>query len=127
MSFNIPVQMTGYDGKKYMTVMGPFEHSTEREFAMMVNKRAIDDCQSVDQLRPVAKNLLEGWSLMNTALQRMMLENIQLRQAIDQRDADLEAAEELISDSIEAIEEIKKISYEQQSKKTKSSLWPWKT
>ena len=64
-----------------MRMMGPFDRSTEREFALTVNRRAIDDCSNLEQLKPVAKNLLEGWSSMQTAFQSLMLENIQLRQA----------------------------------------------
>jgi hypothetical protein len=52
----IPVQFD-YNGRKHMRHMGPFEHSTEREFALTVNRKAIDDCTSLTQLKPVAKNL----------------------------------------------------------------------
>jgi hypothetical protein len=38
-----------------MATMGPFEHSTEREFALTVNRKAIDDCTSLTQLKPSSK------------------------------------------------------------------------
>jgi hypothetical protein len=59
--FSIPVQFD-YNGQKHMcALMGPFDRSTEREFALTVNRRAIDDCSDVtQQLKPVAKNLARG-------------------------------------------------------------------
>ena len=109
-----------YNGQIKRGIMGPFEHSAEREFALTVNKRAIDECSSLDQLKPVAKNLLEGWSTMNTALQSMMLENIQLRQALAKKELDLRAADELMNEAAEIVQQCAK-----QSKKAKPSLWPW--
>ena len=119
MPFTIPVEFVGYDGKKLRVAM-TFEHSAEREFALTVNKRAIDECSSLDQLKPVAKNLLEGWSTMNTALQSMMLENIQLRQALAKKELDLRAADELMNEAAEIVQQ-----YAKQSKKARPSLWPW--
>lgn len=124
MSFVIPVQMVGYNGQKYMTSMGPFEHSTEREFALTVNRRAIDECSSLEQLKPAAKNLLEGWSSMHTALQSMMLENIQLRQALAQRDNDLRAADDLLNEASKAVQQMQ-CAYGQQSGQARWRLWPW--
>ena len=95
----IPVQFD-YNGRKHMRHMGPFEHSTEREFALTVNRKAIDDCSNLEQLKPIAKNLLEGWSSMQTAFQSLMLENIQLRQAIAVKDSSLEAADEMLTHEI---------------------------
>jgi len=109
-----------YNGQIKRGIMGPFEHSAEREFALTVNKRAIEECSSLDQLKPVAKNLLEGWSTMNTALQSMMLENIQLRQALAKKELDLRAADELMNEAAEIVQQCAK-----QSKKAKPSLWPW--
>ena len=109
-----------YNGQIKRGIMGPFEHSAEREFALTVNKRAIDECSSLDQLKPVAKNLLEGWSTMNTALQSMMLENIQLRQALAKKELDLRAADELMNEAAEIVQQCAK-----QSKKARPSLWPW--
>src|SRR6056300_186167 len=107
MSFVIPAQFA-YNGKNYAVQMGPFNHSAEREFALTVNRRAIDDCSSLEQLKPVAKNLLEGWSSMQTAFQSLMLENIQLRQALDKRNVDLQAAEEVINEASALIEAMQK-------------------
>lgn len=109
-----------YNGQIKRGIMGPFEHSAEREFALTVNKRAIEECSSLDQLKPVAKNLLEGWSTMNTALQSMMLENIQLRQALAKKELDLRAADELMNEAAAIVQQCAK-----QSKKARPSLWPW--
>jgi hypothetical protein len=111
-----------YNGRKYIASMGPFENSTEREFALTVSKKAINDCRSVDQLKSVSMNLLEGWSSMQTAVQSLTLENIQLRQAMAKRDIDMEAADELLSQATEIIEHLQ---CEMQSAKTKRRLWPW--
>ena len=125
MSFVIPVQFA-YNNKNYAASMGPFNHSTEREFALTVNRRAIDDCTSIEQLKPVAKNLLEGWASMQTAFQSLMLENIQLRQALAKREVDLRAAEEIITqagDMLEAMQNQRERV--QQSKSARRGLWPW--
>jgi hypothetical protein len=125
MSFVIPVQFA-YNNKNYAASMGPFNHSTEREFALTVNRRAIDDCTSIEQLKPVAKNLLEGWASMQTAFQSLMLENIQLRQALAKREVDLRAAEEIITqagDMLEAMQNQRERV--QQSRSARRGLWPW--
>jgi hypothetical protein len=57
--YGIPVQFD-YNGQKRMAMMGPFQHSTEREFALTVNRKAIDDCLDLDQLKPVTKNSARG-------------------------------------------------------------------
>jgi hypothetical protein len=115
-----------YNGRKYSAAMGPFQHSAEREFALTVNRRAIDDCSSLTQLKPIAKNLLEGWSAMQTAFQSLMLENIQLRQALDKRDADLQAAEEIMNQASLMLDAMQKqCEYVQQSTNAKKGLWPW--
>ena len=119
MAFSIPVQFS-YNGRNHMTAMGPFNHSTEREFALTVNRRAIDDCEDIKALKPVAKNLLEGWSSMQTAMQSLMMENIQLRQALAKRDCDIQAAEELLKEAAGIVEQ-----YGPQSRRAKRSLWPW--
>lgn len=119
MKFGIPVEMV-YNGKTRITVMGPFEHSPQREFALTVNKRAIADCTDMKQLKEVANNLLIGWSSMQTALQSMMLENMQLRQAMDKRDVDLEAANAIIEEASLLIDQ-----YTQQLRKAKKGLWSW--
>jgi hypothetical protein len=115
----LPVQFD-YNGQKYLATMGPFEHSTEREFALTVNRRAIDDCTSLEQLKPVAKNLLEGWSSLQTAFQSLMLENIKLRQALAVRDSSLEAADEMLTQAAVVIQK-----YEKQSKRANKFPWPF--
>jgi hypothetical protein len=105
-----------------MAAMGPFEHSTEREFALTVNRKAIEECTSLEALKPVAKNLLEGWSSMQTALQSLMLENIKLRQAMAKQQVDLEAAEELIQGASILIDDLRG---GKRSKQAKWSLWPF--
>lgn len=121
MSFVIPVQFA-YNGKNYSTQMGPFNHSTEREFALTVNRRAIDDCTSLEQLKPITKNLLEGWSSMQTAVQDLMLENIKLRQALAKSEVDMSAAEELLSQASAVIEHLRD---GKQSTRARWNLWPW--
>jgi hypothetical protein len=117
--YGIPVQFD-YNGQKRMAMMGPFQHSTEREFALTVNRKAIDDCSDVEQLKPVAKNLLEGWSSMQTAFQSLMLENIQLRQALNTRDSSLRAADEMLNEAVVAMQQ-----YEQQLKRANKRPWPF--
>ena len=121
MQFTIPVELVGYDGRKHMATM-KFEHSAEREFALTVNRKAIEDCSSLEALKPVTKNLLEGWSSMQTAVQSLTLENIQLRQAMAKQQVDLKAAEKLICEASELID---KLQCEQQSKQSKRRLWPF--
>jgi hypothetical protein len=117
--YGIPVQFD-YNGQKRMAMMGPFQHSTEREFALTVNRKAIDDCSDLDQLKPVTKNLLEGWSSLQTAFQSLMLENIQLRQAMAVKDSSLEAADEMLTHAGQVIQQ-----YEKQSKRANRLPWPF--
>jgi len=125
MSFVIPTQFA-YNGKNYAVHMGPFNHSAEREFALTVNRRAIDDCGSLEQLKPVAKNLLEGWSSLQTAFQSLMLENIQLRQALDKRNLDLQAAEDVMNEASAMLEAMQtRRERGQQSWQAIRSLLPW--
>lgn len=119
MKFCLPVELT-FNNRHIHAVMGPFEHSAEREFALTVNRKAIDDCTDFKQLKEVSKNLLQGWCSMQTAVQSLMLENIQLRQAIAQRDNDLAAAEEMLNEAAEAVQQ-----YAEQSSRARWSLWPW--
>jgi hypothetical protein len=125
MSFVIPAQFA-YNGKNYAVHMGPFNDSAEREFALTVNRRAIDECTSLEQLKPVAKNLLEGWSSLQTAFQSLMLENIQLRQALAKRDVDLQAAEEIVNEASAMLEAMQtRRERGQQSWQAIRSLLPW--
>lgn len=121
MGFVIPVQFA-YNGQKYKGVMGPFEHSAEREFSITVSKRAIMDCTDREKLREVSLNLLTAWSSMQTAFQDLMLENINLRQAMDIQNRDLEAADKLLKEAEVMIDEQQ---YELRSQKARKSLWPW--
>ena len=99
--------------------MGPFEHSAEREFSLTVSKKAIADCHDSAKLREVALNLLSGWASMQTAVQSLMLENINLRQALAKQETDLEAADAIIHEAMELVERA------QRSAKAKRRLWPW--
>ena len=120
MQYKIPV-IIDYDGMKRIVKMGPFERSLEREFALSVQTKAIEDCKSTEQLREVAKNLLEGWSNMQEALQTLVLENIELRQAMTLRDSELKAAETLMEEAAREIER----QHSLQSSQSKHGLWPW--
>jgi hypothetical protein len=71
-------------------------------------------------LKEVAGNLLVGWSSMQTAAQSMMLENLKLRQALDKRDLDLEAANALLMEASTLIDQ-----YTRQLSQTKKGLWSW--
>jgi len=71
-------------------------------------------------LKEVAGNLLVGWSSMQTAAQSMMLENLKLRQALEKRDLDLEAANALLIEASTLIDQ-----YTQQLNPTKKGLWLW--
>jgi exopolyphosphatase/pppGpp-phosphohydrolase len=121
MQFMLPVMLRGYNGESVDVVMGPFEHSTEREFALTVNKKAIQECRDIDSLKQVATNLLVGWSGMQTAMQKMIIENIELRQALNKKELDLEAAEAIVAEAAELIEK----QYGRQSWRAKWRLWPW--
>lgn len=121
MQFMLPVTLRGYNGKNVDVAMGPFEHSTEREFALTVNKKAIQECRDIDSLKQVATNLLVGWSGMQTAMQKMIIENIELRQALSKSQLDLEAAEAIVAEAAELIEK----QYGRQSSRAKWRLWPW--
>ena len=113
-----------YNGQKRTVIMGTFQHSMEREFALTANKKAIAECTDMEGLKKAATNLLEGWSAMQTACQNMMLENIQLRQALDQRQNDLLAAEQILNEAASTIDAMKK----QCDGQSRPSIWrllPW--
>jgi hypothetical protein len=118
MEFCIPVELV-YNGRNRIAMMGPFEHSAEREFSLTVSKKAIAECDDKAKLREVALNLLSGWSSMQTAVQSLMLENINLRQAMAKQEIDLEAADAIIKEAVELAE------CAQKSGRAKRSLWPW--
>lgn len=119
--FSIPIELS-YDGRSYMTAMGPFERSLERDFSLAVNKKAIEECDDIGKLREVAGNLLEGWSNMQSAVGALVKENLELRQAMALRDYDLQAASELLGEAAEAIEQHQS---QQRSFQAKKRLWPF--
>lgn len=122
MMFSIPVGLN-YNGQKRIAVMGPFERSMERDFALTANKRALAECNDVEKLREVASNLLEGWSNMQEAFTALMKENLELRQAMQMQQHDLDAAEALLGEAGDAIN---RLSAEQkQSSQARRFLWPF--
>jgi hypothetical protein len=60
-------------------------------------------------------------------LQSLMLENIQLRQALDKRDSDLRAAEDIVNEASVMIDAMRKgAELAEQSTHARRSLWPWR-
>ena len=57
---------------------------------------------------------------MQTAFQSLMLENIQLRQALSMRDDSLRAADEMLNEAVVAMQQ-----YEQQLKRANKRPWPF--
>jgi hypothetical protein len=57
---------------------------------------------------------------MQTAFQSLMLENIQLRQALDTRDSSLRVADEMLNEAVVAMQQ-----YEQQLKRANKRPWPF--
>lgn len=120
-----------YDGEKRFATMGPFERSMERDFSIAVNKKAIEECTDIKQLRSVATDLLIGWSNMQGAVSDLVNENLKLRHAMKLQANDLQAAEELIEHAGWLIdrqrEELDQPSKTSQSSQSKWRLWPlWK-
>jgi len=126
MQYSLPV-ILDYDGRKRIATMGPFERSMEREFSLAVNKKAIDECTDLKQLKEVATNLLVGWSNMQGAIGELIKENMNLRHAIGLREADLQAAEELMNHAASVIEKqaADRASKPSRSSQSKWRLWPW--
>lgn len=126
MQYSLPV-IVDYDGRKVLKSMGPFERSLERDFSLAVNKKAIDECTDMRQLKEVATNLLVGWSNMQGAIGSLIKENMQLRHAIGMRDADLKAAEMLMNEASGLLERqaADRASKQGQSSQSKRRLWPW--
>ena len=120
MHYTIPV-ILDYDGQKHLAAMGPFERSVERDFSLAINKKAIQECSSIDKLKEVSTNLLMGWSNMQEAVQSLVKENLELRQAVGLRESELHVAEQLLEEAAQAIES----QYKQQSPQSKRGLWPW--
>jgi hypothetical protein len=126
MQYSLPV-ILDYDGRKRIATMGPFERSMEREFSLAVNKKAIDECTDLKQLKEVATNLLVGWSNMQGAVGELIKENMNLRHAIGLREADLQAAEELMNHAASLLEKqaVDRASKPSRSSQSKWRLWPW--
>jgi hypothetical protein len=65
-------------------------------------------------------SLWESHIAQSTAMQSLMLENIQLRQAMAMQESSLRAADEMLTEAGRALQK-----YEQQSSGAKRGLWPW--
>jgi len=119
--FSIPVALS-YNGRDYIAAMGPFERSMEREFALVANRKALDECNDIEKLKEVAWNMMQGWSNMQDATASLVKENLELRQAMQIQQMDLEAADALLGEAGEAI---KTFSEQQQSSQARRFLWPF--
>jgi hypothetical protein len=119
--FSIPVALN-YNGQDYIATMGPFERSMERDFALVANKKALDECNDIDKLKEVAWNMMQGWSNMQDATASLVKENLELRQAMQLQQMDLEAADQLLGEAGEAI---KAFAEQQQSSQARRLLWPF--
>jgi hypothetical protein len=119
--FNVPVGLN-YNGREYIATMGPFERSMERDFALIANKKALDECNDIEKLKEVAWNMMQGWSNMQDATASLVKENLELRQAMQLQQMDLEAADQLLGEAGEAI---KTFVEQQQSSQARRFLWPF--
>jgi hypothetical protein len=119
--FNVPVALS-YNGRDYIAEMGPFERSMERDFALVANKKALDECNDIEKIKEVAWNMMQGWSNMQDATASLVKENLELRQAMQIQQMDLEAADALLGEAGEAI---KVFSEQQQSSQARRFLWPF--
>lgn len=120
-TFSIPIGLK-YNGQDCIGVMGPFERSMERDFALVANKKALSECRDIDKLREVACTMMEGWSNMQEAVTSLVKENLELRQAMQMQQCDLEAADALLGEAGEAI---KTLAEKQQSARATRRLWPF--
>ena len=102
--------------------MGPFERSMERDFALVANKKALSECTDIEKLREVACTMMEGWSNMQEAVTSLVKENLELRQAMQMQQADLEAADELLGEAADAVTQFAR---KQQSAQAKKFPWPF--
>ena len=119
--FSIPVGLT-YNGQERIAAMGPFERSMERDFALVANKKALQECDDVEKLREVACAMMEGWSNMQEAVTALVKENLELRQAMTIQERDLEAADQLLGEAAEAVT---RFAEKQQSAQAKKRPWPF--
>jgi hypothetical protein len=115
--FALPVRLS-LNGRDGVAWMGPFEHSTEREFLLDSQRRLLKNCDDKEKLRTVAVQLWESHIAQGTAMQSLMLENIQLRQAMAAQESSLRAADELLTQAGEALQK-----YEKQLAKAKKFPW----
>ncbi len=120
-TFNVPVGLN-YNGCEYIATMGPFERSMERDFALVANKKALAECDDINKVREVAYTMMEGWSNMQEAVTALVKENLELRQAMQIQQMDLEAADQLLGEAGDAI---KTFVEQQQSSQTRRFLWPF--
>jgi len=120
-TFSIPIGLK-YNGQDCIGIMGPFERSMERDFALVANKKALSECRDIEKLREVACTMMEGWSNMQEAVTSLVKENLELRQAMQMQQCDLEAADALLGEAGEAI---KTLAEKQQSVQAKKRLWPF--
>jgi len=119
--FSIPVALN-YNGQDYIATMGPFERSMERDFALIANKKALDECNDIEKLKEVAWNMMQGWSNMQDATASLVKENLELRQAMQMQQMDLEAADQLLGEAAEAV---KHFAEKEQSSQARRFLWPF--
>ncbi len=120
-TFSIPIGLK-YNGQDCIGVMGPFERSMERDFALVANKKALSECNDIDKLREVACTMMEGWSNMQEAVTALVKENLELRQAMQLQERDLEAADQLLGEAAEAVT---RFAEKQQSAQAKKLPWPF--
>ena len=120
-TFSIPIGLK-YNGQDCIGVMGPFERSMERDFALVANKKALSECRDIEKLREVACTMMEGWSNMQEAVTSLVKENLELRQAMQMQQCDLEAADALLGEAGEAI---KTLADNRQSARATRRLWPF--
>jgi hypothetical protein len=119
--FSIPVGLN-YNGQDCIAAMGPFERSMERDFALVANKKALAECDDINKIREVACTMMEGWSNMQEAVTALVKENLELRQAMQMQQMDLEAADQLLGEAGEAI---KTFVEQKQSSQSRRFLWPF--
>lgn len=119
--FSIPVGLN-YNGRECIAAMGPFERSMERDFALVANRKALGECKDADKLREVALMMMEGWSNMQEAVSSLVKENLELRQAMQLQEHDLQAADELLMEAADAVNNFAK---KKQSAQAKKFPWPF--
>ncbi len=120
-TFSIPIGLK-YNGQDCIGIMGPFERSMERDFALVANKKALSECNDINKLREVACTMMEGWSNMQEAVTSLVKENLELRQAMKLQERDLEAADALLGEAAEAVTHF---AMKQQSAQAKKFRWPF--